>query len=80
MHIPSIKKIVEEYTLEELKAAEQAFENGEDLSIEVPGNDEGEQFTHIIAGVSILEDMQNNKTDFKTALRAYTQKVRNSIN
>lgn len=79
MRIPVVKKLVENTDLETLKKAEQAFEEGEDPGIEVEGEDEGEQFTHVIAAAWILEKMQNEGEEFKTALRAYTQKVRQSI-
>jgi hypothetical protein len=50
------------------------------LAIDIEGSDEGEQLTHAIAAIWILERMQEANVDFKTALREYTQKVRESIN
>ena len=80
MKIPAIKKIVEAgYTLEMLDEAEEAIINEAQASIEIEGEDDGEQLTHIFAAKWIIEDMQASGTDFKTALRNYTQKVRNSI-
>ncbi len=79
MKIPAIKKAVEEYSIEELKAAEQALYAEEKLSIEIGGDDEGEQLTHVLAAIWIKEDMLQKGTDFKDSLRAYTQRVRNSI-
>ncbi|MCC9135728.1 DUF6952 family protein [Pontibacter silvestris] len=79
MKIPAIKKLVETYTLDELMAAEAAIVDEEPISIEVGGDDEGEQLTHVLAAVWILNDMEDNGTDFKTALREYTKKVRVSI-
>lgn len=79
MKIPAIKKLVETYKLDELMTAEAAIVDEQPLAIEVEGDDEGEQLTHVLAAVWILNDMNDNGTDFKTALRAYTQKVRVSI-
>jgi hypothetical protein len=80
MKIPVIKKLVETVTLEELTKAEQAIVDEQPLSIEVEGSDEGEQLTHVIAAIWILERIKSGNVDFKTALREYTQKVRESIN
>lgn len=79
MQIPVIKKLVEMYPLEKLVAEEAAFEEGTDPGIDIEGKDEGEQFTHVIAAVWILTKMEADGDDFKAALRAYTQKVRQSI-
>lgn len=79
MKIPAIKKAVENYSSEELKAAEEALYAEETLSIEIGGDDEGEQLTHVLAAIWIKADMLQNGTDFKDSLRAYTQRVRNSI-
>lgn len=79
MKIPAIKKLVEQYDLETLQVAEEALIEEQPLAIDVIGDDEGERLTHIIAAIWILNDMEKNETDFKKALRKYTQKVRNSI-
>lgn len=80
MKIPVIKKLVETQTIEELQAAEQAIIHEQPSPITIEGGDEGEQLTHAIAAIWILERMQEANVDFKTALREYTQKVRESIN
>jgi hypothetical protein len=79
MKIPAIRNLVENYTLIQLQEAENALIEGAEISIMVEGNDEGEQLTHIIAAAWILEQMKAKEQDFKEALRAYTQKVRESI-
>ncbi len=79
MKLPVIKELVENYSLEELKASESAMEEGETPNIEVKGEDEGEQFTHIIAAVWVKEKMATDGIDARSAMREYTQKVRNSI-
>ncbi len=80
MKIPVIKKLVETQTIEQLQAAEHAIINEQVLPIEIEGRDEGEQLAHAIAAIWILERMKEANLDFKTALREYTQKVRESIN
>lgn len=79
MKIPAIKKLVENYTLEDLEIAENDLSEGCQISLDVDGEDEGEQLTHIIAASWILQKMQAENVDFKTALREYTTKVRKSI-
>lgn len=78
MKIPVIRKLVESYTLEELQAAEEALANEEQPAVTVEGDDEGEQLTHAYAAIYIKQEMEGG-ADFKTALRDYTRKVRESI-
>lgn len=79
MKIPVIKKLVEQRTIAELEAAEAALMEEQPLPIDVEGSDEGEQLTHVLAAMFILNEMQQNGVEFTTALRTYTQKVRTSI-
>jgi uncharacterized protein DUF6952 len=79
MKIPIIQNLVENYTIEVLKKAEEALVAEEPLPIEVVGDDEGEQLTHIIAASWIIKKMETDSIDFKTALKEYTRKVRESI-
>ena len=78
MKIPAIRKLVETYQKEELQAAEEALANEEQPKIVIEGDDEGEQLTHVFAAIYIKEEMEEG-LDFKTALREYTKKVRESI-
>lgn len=79
MKIPVIKKIVEKYSLDELEAAELALLEEKPLDIEIEGDDEGEQLTHVIAALAIKGQMEVDDIPFPKALRNYTQRVRNSI-
>ena len=79
MQIAIIKQLAETHTIDALRAAEDAVLNEQKPAIEVEGKDEGEQLTHILAAIDILYDMEKNGIDFRTALRNYTQRVRNSI-
>jgi hypothetical protein len=80
MKIPVIKQLVEKYSMVELKKAESDIENGENPAIEIPGEDEGEQLTHAYASAWIKSKIDDEKLEFKEALRLYTAMVRNSIN
>lgn len=80
MKIPEIKKLVENHTIDELIRAEEQLVNEETLSIAVGGTDEGEQLTHVFAAIYIINKIKDEGMDFKTALRDYTSKVRESIN
>jgi hypothetical protein len=80
MKIPAIKKLIERYPMVELLNAEIQLLEGAPTGIEVEGEDEGEQLTHIIAAIWIMEEMKNKSIDFQESLRAYTKKVRESIN
>ncbi len=79
MQIAIIKHLHENHTLDELRLAEEAMYEEQIPAIHVDGKDEGEKLTHILAAINILEDMEKNNIDARTALRNYTQRVRNSI-
>jgi hypothetical protein len=79
MQIAIIKHLSETYSLDQLKKAEEAFYEEQSPEITVEGKDEGERLTHVLAAINILEDMTANGVDHRTALRNYTQRVRNSI-
>ncbi|MEQ8906770.1 hypothetical protein [Ekhidna sp.] len=79
MKIPAIKQLVEKYSKDELEKAEAAIADEQKPEIEIPGEDEGEQLTHAYAALQIIQSMEENELDFKTALREYTGRVRNSI-
>lgn len=79
MKVPIIRKLVETYSLEELKNAEAAIAEEQIPQITIEGDDEGEQLTHAYAAIQILEAMEESGKDFKTALREFTSRVRKSI-
>jgi hypothetical protein len=80
MKIAAIKKLVENYSIEELKLAEQSIENGENPLITVEGDDEGEQFTHILGAIDILQRIKDEGKETSVALREFTQRVRSCLN
>jgi len=79
MKIQVVKKLVETHTLDQLRKAENDIAEGLTPEITIEGADEGEQLTHAYAAFWIKEKMQNEQLDLNTALRAYTQMVRKSI-
>lgn len=79
MQIPIVKKIVAEFSIEQLQAAEEALLNEEKPSITIEGEDEGEQLTHVMAAIWIKNDMETSNNPLPKALRNYTEKVRKSI-
>lgn len=79
MKLPAIKKLVETYTLDECRKAEEQLLNGEQPAITIEGEDEGEQLTHILGAIDILERVQNEGKELKVAIREFTERVRNSI-
>lgn len=79
MKIPVIKELVEKHSLPELQEAEVSILEEQKPAISVGGSDEGEQLTHVMAAIYIKQEMEESGTDFKTALRGYTSRVRTSI-
>jgi hypothetical protein len=79
MKIPVIKQLVESFTLADLQQAEEALMNEQAPVIDIPGDDEGEQLTHVLAAIEIQNHMATGMA-FPLALRQYTQRVRTSIN
>ena len=80
MKMATIKTLVEMYSLEQLTLAEEALLNEQRPAIEVEGHDDGEQLTHVLAAIEIKNDMADNGSDLRTAIRNYSLRVRNSIN
>ncbi len=79
MKLPAIKKLIEQYDLATCRQAETDLLEGNPLQIEVEGNDEGEQLTHILAAIDVLEKVQQENMDPKVALREFFERVRRSI-
>jgi hypothetical protein len=80
MKVPAIKKLVETQTIESLRKAEELLIEEQQPDFEIEGADEGEKLTHVFGAIWILNHMHDHGSDFKTALREFTQKVRVSIN
>ncbi len=65
--------------MEVLRKAEEDISEEREPEIEVEGADEGEKLTHVFGAIWIKEQMASGEMDERTALRAFSQKVRNSI-
>ncbi|MCX6187748.1 MAG: hypothetical protein NTU43_12280 [Bacteroidetes bacterium] len=79
MKIQAIKDLVEKHDLSTLRAAEEAIINEQIPSIQITGEDVGEQLTHILGAIDVLEKVQLEGKDKGIALREFFQRVRNSI-
>lgn len=79
MKIPVIKKLVEEYGIEQLEEAELAILEEQQPKISIEGKDEGEQLTHAMAALEILREVRQSGVTVNEALRNYTHRVRKSI-
>jgi hypothetical protein len=77
MKIPVIKKLLEQ-DMELLRRLEEQIAEGETPEIVVEGDDEGEQLTHVFGAIWIKEQMAAGMEE-REAMRAFSQKVRNSI-
>lgn len=78
MNLSSIKKLVAAYSIEDLRQAEEQLLNEQPTTIEVEGEDEGEQLTHLIGAIEVKEKVQMG-ADEKGAMREFVTRVRNSI-
>ncbi len=79
MKLAVIKQLAENRSLPVLKQQEEKLCNGEALDFVVDGDDEGEQLTHILAAIDILERMKTENVDLRSAIRSFSERVRNSI-
>lgn len=79
MQLPIIRQLVEKHSLAELQEAESQIMEDKPCPITDSGKDEGEQLTHLLAAIWVKEEMEKENIDSGTALRRYTQRVRDSI-
>lgn len=79
MKTTAIKKLVETYSIAQLEEAENALTEEQKPAIEIEGDDEGEQLTHVLASIYIKTKMEKDGLAFNLALRDFSQRVRKSI-
>ena len=79
MKTSAIKKLVETYSVVQLQEAENALLEEQKPAIEVEGDNEGEQLTHILASIYIKHKMEQDGIAFAQGLRDFSQRVRKSI-
>ncbi len=78
MKVPEIKKLLA-YDIEVLRKAEEDLSEERAPIIDIKGDDEGEKLTHVFGAIWIKEEVAKGALNEREALRAFTQKVRNSI-
>jgi hypothetical protein len=79
MDIKVIKELVVKYSVEQLQNAEEVLLEGNIPEIEIEGQDEGEQLTHVLAATFCQQEIKETGCTINEAIRAYSKKVRNSI-
>jgi len=79
MKTPAIKHLVENHSLAELQEAEVALLEEQTPDIEIIGEHEGEQLTHVLAAIYIKSQMESQGISFTQGLRDFSQRVRKSI-
>jgi|AACY02.2.fsa_nt_gi hypothetical protein len=79
MKIPAVRKLLGTYSLEELQEAETQLIEEQPLAIEVEGDDEGEQLTHILGAIWCKQQVAEGSCSESEALRNFAQRVRKSI-
>lgn len=77
MKVAAIKKLLK-VDIEVLRKAEEDISEEKSPEIEVEGSDEGEKLTHVFGAIWIKEQMAQGE-DEKVAMRAFMNKVRESI-
>lgn len=78
MKLPVIKQLSEAFSIDVLRKAEEDLLETGNAGIEVAGDDEGEQLTHILGAIWVLEQIEQG-VPARDALRAFAQKVRTSV-
>ncbi|MDR9399193.1 DUF6952 family protein [Salibacter sp.] len=79
MQVKVIKQLAKEYDIPQLKKAEEALLEEQIPEIEIEGEDEGEQLTHVMAAAWVIDFMAREGVSMGKAVREYTNKVRKSI-
>lgn len=79
MNIVAIKSLVDSYDDHQLQSAEAALLEGNVPEITIQGEDEGEQLTHVLAALWVIQNMKSTDDDLMTSIRAYAKRVRASI-
>jgi hypothetical protein len=79
MKLPVIKQLVEDESLDTLRACETALYEEQPTPTTVEGHDEGEKLTHVLAAIWIKEQMVAKGITYQAASREYSKRVRTSI-
>lgn len=79
MNIAAIRTLVEQHDNHALQQAEADLLEGSAPKIEIQGHDEGEQLTHVLAALWVVQHVKESACSIPDAVRAYTQRIRKSI-
>ncbi|MCA0426205.1 MAG: hypothetical protein LCH37_02105 [Bacteroidetes bacterium] len=79
MQISCIKQLAENYTIEQLREAEECLMEEKTLPFPVSGESDCEQMTHILAAIEILELKASSGQELRMCIREFSQRVRTSI-
>ena len=78
MKLPVIRKLAETKTISELQLAEEAILNDTELPFLIEGDDRGEQLTHVLSAIEILQMVESGET-LVHSIREFSKRVRDSI-
>ena len=78
MKVPAIRKLLK-FDIEVLRRAEEDIAEEKSPEIEIEGADEGEKLTHVFGAIWIKEQVEKGEMNEREALRAFMEKVRESI-
>jgi hypothetical protein len=76
MQISIIKQLTNQFSATELREAEHALMQGEAPGIEVEGVDDGEQLTHVLGALWIIDRMNTEGMSYASAQREFIKSVR----
>ena len=80
MQIKVIKQLIDQFSLDALQRLEERLLEEETLDTkEVPGDDEGEQLTHLTGAIWCINEAKKNGTSPQSEVRNFASRVRKSI-
>ena len=78
MNVPVVRKLAQERTHQEIDEAIEVFERDRKNILNVPGGDEGEILSNLLAAQFVLHRMQCGM-ELNSALREYGQRVKSIL-
>jgi len=79
VNLTAIIELVERYNNHELQQAEADLVEDRPTTILIQGADQGEQLTHVLAALWVVQYIKESDCSVPDAVRAYAYRVRNSI-
>ena len=71
-----VARLVGNHLWLDLKEAEEALIQGQEVSLEIAGNTPGQQLRNITAALWILEKIRQQRCDLHTAIKQYRDHIR----